>query len=190
MGHGRQSWYTGLEIGNDSAEGLYLRRRMAEGMSEDELVEFMARAQIPIKFKPVVRRLSRKPGANTGLYCNVKNSIGEREWKSFWGQVKKGTAPGRSGVTTDIVFTLRGKKLDVIRRLVNLVLVEGLSVYKHWKQRIITPVPKEVGNFSVERARPLVLLEVLQKAFWAIMTARMTNVWEERSLLKNIFCVS
>ena len=35
MGHGRQSWYTGLEIGNDSAEGLYLRRRMAEGMSED-----------------------------------------------------------------------------------------------------------------------------------------------------------
>ena len=30
------------------------------------------------------------------------------------------------------------------------------------------------------------LLEVLQKAFWAIMTARMTKVWEERGLLNDM----
>ena len=54
-------------------------------------------------------------------------------------------------MTTDMVFTLRGKELDVIRRLVNLVLEEGLSVYKQWKRRIITPVPKEEENFSVKK---------------------------------------
>ena len=48
---------------------------------------------------------------------------------------------------------------------------------------IITPVPKEKGNFSLERARPLVLLEVLQKSFWAILTARMTKIREERQIL-------
>ena len=163
-----------------------MRQKMAEDMSEDELTEFMSRAQIPVKFKPVVQRLKRKQGANTELYRHAKNKIGKLEWKSFWGQVKKGTAPGKSGVTTDMVFRLRVLELDVIRRLVNLVLEEGLSVYKQWKRRIITPVPKEEGNFSVERARPLVLLEVLQKAFWAIMTARMTRVWEERRLLNDM----
>ena len=35
----------------------------------------------------------------------------------------------------------------------------------------------------MDKARPLVLLEVLQKAFWAIMTARMTAVWEDKKLL-------
>ena len=149
MGHGRQSWYTGLEIGNDSDEGLNMRQKMAEDMSEDELTEFMSQAQIPVKFKPVVKRLKRKQGANTELYRHAKNKIGKSEWKSFWGQVKKGTAPGKSRVTTDMVFTLRGKELDVIRRLVNLVLEEGLGVYKQWKRRIITPVPKEEGNFTL-----------------------------------------
>ena len=77
MGHSRQSWYTGLEIGNDSDEGLNMRQKMAEDMSEDELTEFMARAQIPVKFKPVVQRLKRKQGANTELYRHAKNKIGK-----------------------------------------------------------------------------------------------------------------
>ncbi len=64
--------------------------------------------------------------------------------------------------------------------------VKEASVYKQWKRLIIPPVPKEEGNFSVEKARPLVLLEVLQKSFWAIMIARMTRVWEERRLLNDI----
>ena len=64
--------------------------------------------------------------------------------------------------------------------------MDGLDIYEHWKQRIITPVPKEEGNFSLDRARPLVLLEVLQKAFWAIMTARLTKVWESRGLLNDL----
>ena len=71
----------------------------------------------------MVQRLKRKQGANTESHRHAKNKIGKLEWKSLWGQVKTGTAPGKSGVTIDMVFTLlRGKELDVIRRLVNLVL--------------------------------------------------------------------
>ena len=48
---------------------------------------------------------------------------------------------------------------------------------------IISLVPQEEGNSSFDKARPLMLLEVLQKAGWAIMTARMRKIWEDIELL-------
>ena len=54
-------------------------------------------------------------------------------------------------------------------------------MYEQSEMRIISPVPKEEGNFSLDKTRPQLLLDVLQKAFSAIMTARMTRVWEEKS---------
>ena len=42
----------------------------------------------------------------------------------------------------------------------------------------------------MDKARPLVLLEVLQKAFWAIMTARMTAVWQDKNYFIRFTLVS
>ena len=186
MGKDRQSWFSGLEIGDDSMEGRRLRIKMANVKSEFELEELMVEAKIPMKFRPIVILLRRKKGVKEGMYKHLMNPISESEWMKFWGQVKKGTAPGKTGVTADMVFILRDKELDVIRRMTNMVLVPGLAVYDHWKERVISPVPKEEGNFNIDRARPLVLLEVVQKAFWAILTARMTGVWEDNDLLNDM----
>ena len=109
-----------------------------------------------------------------------------REWKRFWGQIKKGTAPGKSGVTTDMMNILGERELESMRRMTNMVLVPGLRVYDHWKERIISPIPKDEGNYDIDRARSLVLLETIQKGFWAIMTARMTGVWERNKLLNDM----
>ena len=68
----------------------------------------------------------------------------------------------------------------------NLVLIPRVSEYIQWKERIITPMLKEEGNFNLERARPLVLLEMLPKAFWTILTARMTKIREEKQLLNQM----
>ena len=72
---------------------------------------------------------------------------------------------------------------QLLRRLVNLVLSPGVTAYAQWKRRVISPVPKEEGNFSLDKVPPLVLLDVLQKRSWGMMTARMTPVWEEKKLL-------
>ena len=81
-------------------------------------------------------------------------------------------------VTVDMIATLNDGDSQLIRRVVNLVLKPEVAMYGQWKHRIISPVPKEEGNFRLDKARPIVLLDVLQKAFWAIITARMTDVWE------------
>ncbi len=78
---------------------------------------------------------------------------------------------------------LNDKDSQMLRRLVNLVLSPGATVYAQWKRRVISPVPKEEGNVSLEKAKLFVLLDVLQKGFWAMMTARMTRVWEDKKLL-------
>ena len=65
----------------------------------------------------------------------------------------------------DMVALLNDADSQLLRRLVNLVLSPGVTVYSQWKMRIISPVSKEEGNFSLDKARPLVLLDVLQKAF-------------------------
>ena len=62
----------------------------------------------------------------------------------------------------NMVALLNYEDSHLVRRLVNLVLMPGVTVYAQWKMRIISPVPKEEGNFSLDKARPLVLLEVLQ----------------------------
>ena len=87
MGHGRKSWYTGLEIGEDSAEGLELRQQLADAKCEEKIMEFMEKAKVPIKFKPVVRHCTRKSCADKSFYNNLMNPIGETEWLSFWGKV-------------------------------------------------------------------------------------------------------
>ncbi len=156
---------------------------MAEKMPDDELMKFMNEAEIPEKFKPIVVLMQLKQAVEPSMYKGLMAVIGEEEWLKFWKSVKKGTAAGRSGVTVDMVAMLKDGDSHLVRRLVNLVLMPGLTMYAQWKMRIISPVPKEEGNFSLDKARPLVLLEVLQKAFWAIMTARMTAVWEDKELL-------
>ena len=99
------------------------------------------------------------------LYKNLMGAISAGECSEFWGKVKKWTASGRSRLPVDMVVCLSAPDLKLMRRLVNLVLILRVSEYMQWKERITTPVHKEEGNFNLERARPLVLLEMLPKAF-------------------------
>ena len=56
--------------------------------------------------------------------------LGEDEWSKFWQDAKKGTAAGRSGVTVDMVALLNDADSQLLRRLVNLVLSPGVTVYE------------------------------------------------------------
>ena len=60
MGYEREVWYTGLRIGEDSEDRLRLRQRMAAPMADEELLNFMDDAEIPIHFQPIVVLMQRK----------------------------------------------------------------------------------------------------------------------------------
>ena len=41
----------------------------------------------------------------------------------------------------------------------NMVLVPGLQIYDPWKERAISPTPKDESHCAIDRAWPLVFLE-------------------------------
>ena len=113
------------------------------------------------------------------MYRSLKRAICKMEWrKLLLERCKKENGSWVFKVTVDMIATLNDGDSQLIRRMVNLVLTPGVTMYGQWKHRIISPVPKEEGNFRLHKARPIFLLDVLQKAFWAIVTARMTDNWQ------------
>ena len=53
------------------------------------------------------------------MYADCMKHISQKEWKNFWSSVKKGTAPGRSGITADMMNLLPEENLENFRKLVN-----------------------------------------------------------------------
>lgn len=106
-------------------------------------------------------------------------AICKMEWRKFLlERCKKEYSSWVFKVTVDTIATLNDCDSQLNRKVVNLVLTPGVAKYGQWKHRIISPVPKEEGIFRLDKARPIVLLDVLQKAVWAIIKARLTDVWE------------
>ena len=96
-------------------------------------------------------------------------------------KASKGTAPGLSGLTHDMMAAVTYVGQDVVSteaeataamssasslilRLVNVVEKSGY-VYKQWRERAMRPIPKVPGDSSIDKIRPFALLDVLQKAF-------------------------
>ena len=77
------------------------------------------------------------------------------------------TAAGSSKVTVGMIVTLSDCFRELITWLVDLVFTPGVAVYEQWKRSIISSMPKEKGNFSLYIARPIVLLDVLEKTAWS-----------------------
>ena len=71
----------------------------------------------------------------------------------------------------------------VFVRVINLML-QGRRVFTEWLRRAICPIPKIPGNPDVALSRPLTLLSVSGKVFWAVITDRITAVWRENDLLQ------
>ena len=102
---------------------------MAETISDTELMDFMQKAEIPEKFKPIVVLMEQKAAVVVPCMYKVQMEvIREEEWFKFWKSLKKGTAAGRSGVTGDMVTLLIDKDSHMVRRLVKMVLVPGVTV--------------------------------------------------------------
>ena len=82
-----------------------------------------------------------------------------------------------------MLASLDASSSSLFRRTVNLML-RSRRAFSAWKQRAICPIPKEEGNPDVNKSRPLTLLSVSGKVFWAIMSDRVTAIWRTHGLLQ------
>ena len=73
--------------------------------------------------------------------------------------------------------------LESLRQIVNTVWNPKAGVLEAWKIRLINPIPKIQGNYELEKMRPIALLDVIQKGFWAIVITRINKVWEQNNIL-------
>ena len=178
MGGNKTFWFTGTAIDSNGPAGKELRRSILDGTLTD-----LEAAGIPIRFKPVIAALRRVKGAGADLYKNVLCEITDEEWSRKLATTKKGTAPGLSRETIDMLAALSPASSSLLRRVMNLML-RSRRVFSQWLRRAICPVPKVVGNPDVKLSRPLTLLSVSGKVFWSILSGRVTTIWRENDLLQ------
>jgi hypothetical protein len=174
------AWYHDADINKPNRRGRRLRRQLAELGDEFD----MTGTGMPPRFRYMLKYLKRVDGAKPELYAHTLDEITKEEWHGYFSKVKKNTAPGRSGLTANMVAALSPRLRNVLRRIINIGLRSRRVGFTSWLQRVLCPIPKERGNPDLEKSRPLCLLEVLAKAYWAIISTRVSKVWEDNCLLQ------
>ena len=110
------------------------------------------------------------------------NAISGEEWLGKIRSTKKGTSPGLSGESIDMLGSLDDDCSDLVRRVCNFAL-RSKRVFWQWKRRAKCRIPKVPGNPDVALSRPISLLSVTGKVFWSVLSDRITRVWREHGLL-------
>ena len=88
-------------------------------------------------------------------------------------QVPKGSAPGPSGISADLLRLMPVRALDLLRRFLNLILVWGVIPTKFLKANIY-PAPKK-GKLDLANCRPISLMEVPFKLLTRVVNLRLMN---------------
>ena len=130
--------------------------------------------------KYVLQRPLRDPVR--GLYDGVEDPITLPELQEFLGGVKKGTAPGITGIPVDMwrdgPEELRLELLDLLN-----VAFEAGEIPDMWSKRLIRALAKTDTAVGLADIRPITLLEVTQKILTGILTARISEVWNSTELI-------
>lgn len=159
FGKGRKLWFTGLAIEEDSPTGQAIRMNIAQNGENVDWKKY----GIPEKFLPILKHLKYFSKATTEMYHGCTDPITKEEWIQLWKARKKGTTAGRSGITTDMVALLQKNLLEDLRLLVNTAWNPRAGVFDTWKLRVLNPIPKIPGNYDIDKARPIALLDVIAK---------------------------
>ena len=154
-------WFTGREIAKDTKRGKELRKMIADLGDQCDLRQL----DIPSKYKKVLKAFKRVDGATNQLYEGADRNITLLEWVQHWRWASKGTAPGPSGLTHDLMAALTcvgngtidteaqaeaavGPTSKAMLLLVNMTL-RLKRVPQLWKKRAIRVVPKAPGEIDI-----------------------------------------
>lgn len=139
---------------------------------------------IPPHFRYLFKHFKTVPNANPTLYADVFAPITVSDVNTYIARAKKGTAPGRTGLTIDMLNLASTEVRSDIATLLCLCHAGGKVGFSSWKRRLLNPVPKVPGDPSLEKARPIMLLEVMSKLYWDVVSRRIATVLETHHLLQ------
>ena len=98
--------------------------------------------------------------------------------------MKKGKAPGPSGLSYDILGAMDEEHLDPLVEIVNKALRTG-TVEKEINRALMRPLPKtDQGLAELEKTRPIALMENILKLIEKVMFDRIIKVIEEQGMLR------
>lgn len=148
--------------------------------------EFQPKEVLSHVSKAIVEVLNRRRTDPTRrrdkLHVGLDQPISFTEMEKFFGKVKKGTAPGVSGVPVELwKEATAAVKAELLENL-NTSLDTG-QVPVMWLKRVIKPLAKTEAAVGLNDIRPITLLEVAQKILTGILTARISEVWNSEEIL-------
>ncbi|HHZ81429.1 MAG TPA: hypothetical protein EYN64_01680 [Flavobacteriales bacterium] len=120
---------------------------------------------------------------NIEMYGNIfTREITIKELDKYLGRTKKNTAPGMSGIRVDHIAALPYNIREAIALILSLTYVTGLG-FTAWNKEIVNWIPKEEGNFDINKRRPLMYYEVMRKMCIGMRTREILKVWENNGII-------
>jgi len=113
------------------------------------------------------------------LYLRKINAL---EINNIISNMKGDSAPGKDGITINVVKQIKESISDILAHIFNKILLEGI-IPDSFKSAIVTPIYKNGNTKLINNYRPISLLNIFSKIFeWAIKT-RLLDYLEENNIL-------
>lgn len=117
-------------------------------------------------------------------YSNLMDNPTEEEITQHLESMRKGKAPGPSGLTVEILQSCSSSLIPLLKSIYTICFIHK-DIPPTWGQKTIFPIPKkEDWAGDITALRPISLSEVLAKLFQKIWTTRLTNILMQHSILK------
>ena len=98
--------------------------------------------------------------------------------------MKKGTAPGPTGLTYDLLGIMKNEHLQPLVSIINRSLETG-QVEKEINRALMRPLPKsEEGLADLNKTRPIALMETILKLIEKILFDRITTILTEQGMIR------
>lgn len=96
--------------------------------------------------------------------------------------MKGDSAPGKDGITINIIKHIKKSISDILEHIFNTILVE-CNIPNSFKTALITPIHKGGDKSDITNYRPISLLNVFSKIFERIVKKRLLTYLEENFIL-------
>ncbi len=118
-----------------------------------------------------------KDTIDASIYQNLMNPILDSEYLSIISNLLNNKASGPSFITYEAVQYAGPLCRSFIIRLLNAYIYTTL-IPNHWRHTLLFPIPKPTNwECSIDKTRPIVLLEIFHKVLSKILTLRLSTIF-------------
>ena len=122
---------------------------------------------------------------NENWYNELLTKPTLEEWYQIISSMKNGSAPGRSGVSYEMIKHLDGIATELLLEIID-ACIKTSSIPTQWNQGVIYPIPKPGDwNLDLSKTRPITLLETPRKMLTKLLNDRLAKIFVRYNVLKN-----